>query len=63
MGYEDILQSIPVSEYKDRLARTKQRMEQEGLEGLLVYSDSARMSNVRWLADYRAFDEIGRAHV
>ena len=58
MGYEDILQSIPVSEYKDRLARTKQRMEQEGLEGLLVYSDSARMSNVRWLADYRAFDGV-----
>lgn len=58
MGYEEILQDIPVSEYQDRLARTKQQMEKEGLEGLLVYSDSARMSNVRWLADYRAFDGV-----
>ncbi len=58
MGYEDVLQSIPVSEYQDRLARTKQKMQQEGLDGLLVYSDSARMSNVRWLSDYRAFDGV-----
>ena len=58
MGYEDVLQDIPVSEYQGRLKKTKERMEKEGLEGLLVYSDSARMSNVRWLADYRAFDGV-----
>lgn len=58
MGYEEVLQDIPVSEYKERLAKTKARMEKEGLDGLLVYSDSARMSNVRWLADYRAFDGV-----
>ena len=58
MGYEDVLQDIPVSEYKERLAKTKKEMEAKGLEGLLVYSDSARMSNVRWLADYRAFDGV-----
>jgi Xaa-Pro aminopeptidase len=58
MGYEDILQDIPVAEYKERLAKTKAEMASEGLEGLLVYSDSARMSNVRWLANYRAFDGV-----
>ena len=58
MGYEDVLQNIPVSEYQERLEKTKARMAQEGLDGLLVYSDSARMSNVRWLADYRAFDGV-----
>lgn len=58
MGYEDVLQDIPVSEYQGRLKKTKERMEKERLEGLLVYSDSARMSNVRWLADYRAFDGV-----
>ena len=58
MGYEDVLQDIPVSEFKERLAKTKRQMEIEGLDGLLVYSDSARMSNVRWLSDYRAFDGV-----
>ncbi len=33
-------------------------MQLEGLDGLLVYSDAPRMSNVRWLADYRAFDGV-----
>lgn len=58
MGFEDVLQNIPVSEYKDRLERTRKMMEKEGLDGLLVYSDSARLSNVRWLANYRAFDGV-----
>ncbi|HCC35148.1 MAG TPA: hypothetical protein DEQ02_05740 [Ruminococcaceae bacterium] len=58
MGYEDVLQNIPVSEYQDRVARTRQKMQLEGLDGLLVYSDAPRMSNVRWLADYRAFDGV-----
>lgn len=58
MGYEEILQDIPVSEYQERLAKTKAGMEKIGLDGLLVYSDAARMSNVRWLADYRAFDGV-----
>ena len=47
MGYEEILQDIPVSEYQERLAKTKAGMEKIGLDGLLVYSDAARMSNVR----------------
>lgn len=58
MGYEEILQDIPVSEYRERLARTKEAMKLEGLDALLVYSDSARLSNVRWLANYRAFDGV-----
>lgn len=58
MGYEDVLQDIPVSEFQERVVKTKARMEKEGLDGLLVYSDSARMSNVKWLSDYRSFDGV-----
>ncbi|WP_342437201.1 Xaa-Pro peptidase family protein [Paenibacillus sp. FSL L8-0436] len=58
MGFEDVLQEIPVTEYKERLQKARVKMEAEGLDGLLVYSDSYRMSNVRWLANYRAFDGV-----
>lgn len=56
--YEDVLQDIPLSEYKERLAKTRKEMSKRGLDGLIVYSDAARMSNVRWLANYRAFDGV-----
>ncbi|WP_424768593.1 M24 family metallopeptidase [Paenibacillus sp. sgz302251] len=56
--YEDVLQDIPVTEYQGRVEKARKAMEKEGLDGLLVWSDAARMSNVRWLADYRAFDGV-----
>lgn len=58
MGYEDVLQNIPVSEYKGRLELARSEMAKKGFDGLLVFSDAARMSNVRWLANYRAFDGV-----
>src|SRR4051812_44891747 len=33
-------------------------MAEEGIDLLLAWSDSYRMSNVRWLANYRAFDGV-----
>ncbi len=57
MLHEDV-QDIPVEEYKDRVLRTKEKMEEEGIDLLLAFSDSYRMSNVRWLANYRAFDGV-----
>jgi Xaa-Pro aminopeptidase len=49
---------VSVDEYKDRVERTRQKMADEGLDVLLAWSDSYRMSNVRWLANYRAFDGV-----
>ena len=57
-GFEDVLQDIPVTEYQERVNKARAQMAEEGLEGLLVWSDAARMSNVRWLANYRAFDGV-----
>jgi Xaa-Pro dipeptidase len=58
MGFEDALHEIQVSEYQERVKKARVHMAAEGLDGLLVYSDSYRMSNVRWLANYRAFDGV-----
>jgi Xaa-Pro dipeptidase len=49
---------ITQAEYEDRVARTRERMAEEGIDLLLAWSDSYRMSNVRWLANYRAFDGV-----
>lgn len=58
MAFEDVLQSIPTTEYQQRVKAARAKMAEKGYEGLLVYSDAMRMSNVRWLADYRAFDGV-----
>ncbi|WHZ02834.1 Xaa-Pro peptidase family protein [Neobacillus sp. YX16] len=57
-NYEDVLQDIPVIEYQERVKKAREMMARQGYEGLLVWSDAARMSNVRWLANYRAFDGV-----
>jgi Xaa-Pro aminopeptidase len=49
---------IPLEEYEDRVKRARQKMAEEGLDLLLAWADSYRMSNVRWLANYRAFDGV-----
>lgn len=54
----DTLQDIPKSEYEDRVRRTREEMRKEGLDLLLAWSDSYRMSNCRWLSNYRAFDGV-----
>lgn len=52
------VQDIPVAEYQARVAKTQAHMAEEGFDLLLAFSDSYRMSNVRWLANYRAFDGV-----
>ena len=51
-------QDIPVTEYQDRVRRTNDKMREDGIDLLIAFSDSYRMSNVRWLANYRAFDGV-----
>lgn len=57
-GVEDVLQDIPVSEYHDRVRRTREEMKKEGYDALILFSDPARMVNVRWVANYRSFDGV-----
>lgn len=57
-GIEDVLQDIPVSEYHDRVRRTREEMKKEGYDALILFSDPARMVNVRWIANYRSFDGV-----
>lgn len=52
------MHEIPVTEYQDRARRTQEEMQKEGLDLVLAWSDSYRMSNVRWLSNYRAFDGV-----
>lgn len=52
------MHEIPVGEYEDRVRRTQEAMQNDGLDLVLAWSDSYRMSNVRWLSNYRAFDGV-----
>jgi Xaa-Pro aminopeptidase len=53
-----VMHDFPVSEFHDRVRRTREAMAADGLDLLLAWSDSYRMSNVRWLSNYRAFDGV-----
>lgn len=55
---EDVLQNIPVQEYKDRVNRTRIEMKKEGYDALIVFSDPTRLVNVRWISNYRSFDGV-----
>jgi Xaa-Pro aminopeptidase len=50
------LNEISDDEYRDRFRRTQEAMSRDGIDLLLAWSDCYRMSNVRWLTNYRAFD-------
>ena len=50
------LNDIAEEEYRDRYRRTQEAMRREGIDLLIAWSDCYRMSNVRWLTNYRAFD-------
>lgn len=56
--FEEYGEEIPVEVYKERVERAKERLSEKGLDGLIVWADSYRMSNVRWLVDYRTIDGI-----
>lgn len=55
---DDVVCEIPVCEYQERLARTKERMKEENFDALIIYSNPWHMSNVFWLSNFRAFDGI-----
>jgi len=50
------LNEIGEAEYRDRYRRTQEVMSRDGIDLLIAWSDCYRMSNVRWLTNYRAFD-------
>jgi Xaa-Pro aminopeptidase len=50
------LNDILEDEYRDRYRRTQEAMSRDGIDLLIAWSDCYRMSNVRWLTNYRAFD-------
>lgn len=56
--FEEYGEEIPVEVYKERVQRAKERLSEEGLDALVVWADSYRMSNVRWLVNYRTIDGI-----
>ena len=55
---DDVVCEIPVCEYQERLARTKERMKEENFDALIIYSNPWHMRNVFWLSNFRAFDGI-----
>lgn len=51
-------ETITGEEYKERVERVKAKVEEDGLDALLVFGDCYRMSNIRWLVDYRTIDGV-----
>jgi Xaa-Pro aminopeptidase len=56
--WEGAGEEITGDEYKERVSRTINKMSDDGFDALLVFGDCYRMSNVRWLADYRTIDGV-----
>jgi Xaa-Pro dipeptidase len=57
-NFEEFGEKLPVELYKERVARAKQEVSKAGLDALIVFGDCYRMSNVRWLVDYRTIDGV-----
>lgn len=55
---DDTICEIPVSEYKERVEKTRAKMAEEGYDALILYSNPWHLSNVYWLSNFRAFDGI-----
>ena len=55
---DDVICEIPAWEYKERVEKTRKRMEAEKFDALVIYSNPWHMSNVFWLSNFRAFDGI-----
>lgn len=51
-------ETITGDDYKERMERTKAKVEDSGFDALLVFGDCYRMSNIRWLVDYRTIDGV-----
>ncbi|PFP24431.1 hypothetical protein COJ96_20450, partial [Bacillus sp. AFS073361] len=51
-------ETITNEEYKARVEIAKQKIVDEGLDALIVFGDCYRMSNIRWLVNYRTIDGV-----
>ena len=56
--WESFGEVIPDSLYHQRLDTVRKKVVEAGLDGLFIFADCYRMSNVRWLADYRTIDGV-----
>jgi len=52
---------FPESEYRDRIARTRKAMAEQGFDALIAYSREGNEAAVRWLSNFRPF--LGEAMV
>ena len=51
-------ETLTPEDYKARHEKVKAKIEEEGLDCLLVFGDCYRMSPIRWLVDYRTIDGV-----
>jgi Xaa-Pro dipeptidase len=56
--FEAFGESISDATYQDRLQKVRNEITKQGLDALFVFADCYRMSNARWLVDYRTIDGV-----
>ncbi|HEY0789762.1 MAG TPA: Xaa-Pro peptidase family protein [Chthoniobacterales bacterium] len=56
--FEEFGEAITDATYHERLQRVKNKVSEDGLDGLFIFADCYRMSNARWLVDYRTIDGV-----
>jgi Xaa-Pro dipeptidase len=56
--FEAFGETISDATYHDRLQKIRDEISKEGLDALFIFADCYRMSNARWLVDYRTIDGV-----
>jgi Xaa-Pro dipeptidase len=56
--FEAFGESISDATYHERLQKVRNEITKQGLDALFVFADCYRMSNARWLVDYRTIDGV-----
>jgi Xaa-Pro dipeptidase len=56
--FEAFGETITDETYHERMQRVRGEVTKQGLDALFVFADCYRMSNVRWLVDYRTIDGV-----
>jgi Xaa-Pro dipeptidase len=56
--WEEFGEKITDDTYRERMQRVKKKIAEDGLDALFDFADCYRMSNVRWLVDYRTIDGV-----
>jgi Xaa-Pro aminopeptidase len=51
-------EQLPKELYKERMKKALAEIEKAGYDAYIVYGDCYRMSNIRWLVDYRTIDGV-----